>query len=148
MPVSYQIDEKSGVVTAVLRGTKNDALNVVAKRIGMENVNFGETKYNTLIISDKFVGKAKCRADDFFSVDFGKRLAKARCMKKYYKAKDAAISNWFVIAQNRIDEVYDILCSIQEKQENPNSLTNLLDEYEKAVNELVAISQKYGEMYK
>lgn len=33
------------------------------------------------------IGKAKCHENDTFDLEFGKKLARARCLKKYYKYK-------------------------------------------------------------
>lgn len=91
--ISYNVDKKNKVVVAKLTGCeydvdveftkrfiKNDSLSTIAV--------FPTREVN---LRKAYVGKCRFEADEPFDSELGKQIAKERCLKKYYKAKDKMI---------------------------------------------------------
>lgn len=96
MAVEYIVNPEKRTVVAILKGTELDAHKAIVRQVGEADESFFGFNSNwTTLIPDCFVGKAKCDPRDEFSIDEGKKIAKARCMEKYYRAKDSAIKQWY-----------------------------------------------------
>lgn len=119
MPIVYKVDKENMTVTATLSGTENDARNQISKQIGGEqNLSFGYTEDFDCKIPNQFEATVKCSPHDSFDEEIGKRLAKRRCMRKYYNSKDYAIETWYGVAFSRMNRVWEVINSNSYKQED------------------------------
>ena len=91
--ISYNVDEKNKVVVAKLTGCEHDVNREFAKRF-MKNDSLSTVEVYTTgeaNLRTEYVGKCRFEKDEPFDADLGKKIAKDRCLKKYYKAKDKII---------------------------------------------------------
>lgn len=110
MAIEYYVNEPKGTVVAVLNGTEYDALYSICKKIGsVDIIDFGVTESWSGFMPKCFKGIAKCDVRDKFDLEYGKRLAKSRCMKKYYDCKDKIVVKWFNNARNRMNSVENLI---------------------------------------
>ncbi len=84
MNVKYIVKEEQGIVVAVVKGCRRHAM----QELEMVDLVFSSDYY----ISDSYSGVARCMPEDTFDLEYGKKLAKSRCLKKYYSAKFAKIN--------------------------------------------------------
>lgn len=91
--ISYNVDEKNKVVVAKLTGCAHDVNAEFTKRF-LKNDSLSTIEVyptNEMHLRDTYVGKCRFEADEPFDSELGKQIAKERCLKKYYKAKDKMI---------------------------------------------------------
>ena len=87
--INYNIDEKTGIVTASISGCANDAMNTVNKALRANGFTMIDTE--CLKLPDTFTAKAKCHPEDTFDAEVGKKLAKQRLLDKYHTARVKAL---------------------------------------------------------
>lgn len=146
MAVEYIINEEKRTVVAILKGTELDAHKAIMRQVGdAEESFFGFNSNWTTLIPDSFTGKAKCDPRDEFSLDEGKKIAKARCMERYYRAKDVAIKTWYKNARVKMGRVEKLVRDIdtarlfkerKQKEEALNKYRTALEAVEEARAEL------------
>ena len=91
--ISYNVDEKNKVVVAKLTGCAHDVNAEFTKRF-LKNDSLSTIEVyptNEMNLRDSYVGKCRFEKDEPFDAELGKKIAKERCLKKYYKAKDKMI---------------------------------------------------------
>ena len=91
--ISYNVDEKNKVVVAKLTGCAHDVNAEFTKRF-LKNDSLSTIEVyptNEMHLRDTYVGKCRFEKDEPFDAELGKQIAKERCLKKYYKAKDKMI---------------------------------------------------------
>lgn len=75
-----------GTTIGELRGTKYDAINRIAKAMGMtKSLCFDPSKY---LMSDNFKAAVKPYGGDVYDKEFGEQEVKRKVMRKYYKQLD------------------------------------------------------------
>lgn len=86
MAIKYvQIPEKKMTI-AILENCRYDAAVKIAKVVGRtDSLCFNPEKY---LMANSFRAIAKCSPEDAWDAEVGKAVAKAKVMKKYYKAYD------------------------------------------------------------
>lgn len=100
--VKYHVDAENGIVVASLEGVEYDAACVINKYLGGSKMSVDEVKElkkqgaNIAIFEDnriknKYVGVARCHADDTFDEEKGKEIARKRMLIKYNKDKSEVI---------------------------------------------------------
>lgn len=80
----YKVPEQKKTV-AVLSGCQFDAINKIAKLTGESDYCVYSDKY---VMPDTFRVETRCHGDDVFDEETGRKIAKAKLMKKYYKCFD------------------------------------------------------------
>ena len=91
--ISYNVDEKNKVVVAKLTGCHHDVRTEFDKRF-LKNYSSSTIEvYPTIemCLRNEYVGKCRFEENEPFDAELGKQIAKERCLKKYYKAKDKMI---------------------------------------------------------
>ena len=91
--ISYNVDEKNKVVIAKLTGCEHDVNREFAKRF-IKNDSLSTIEVYTTCeanLRTEYVGKCRFEKDEPFDAELGKKIAKERCLKKYYRAKDKMI---------------------------------------------------------
>ena len=91
--ISYNVDKKNKVVIAKLTGCEHDVSTEFTKRF-LKNDSLSTIEVyptNEMHLRDSYVGKCRFEKDEPFDAELGKKIAKDRCLKKYYKAKDKMI---------------------------------------------------------
>lgn len=92
--ISYNVDRKNKVVIAKLTGCERDLQVEFSKRF-LKNDNSTSTievyPTNEMSLRKEYIGKCRFEKDEPFDAELGKQIAKERCLKKYYKAKDKMI---------------------------------------------------------
>ena len=91
--ISYNIDEKNKVVVAKLIGCEHDVSTEFTKRFlkNYSSSTIGVYPTSESLIRKEYIGKCRFEKDEPFDAELGKKIAKDRCLKKYYKAKDKMI---------------------------------------------------------
>lgn len=103
--IKYNINEKKGVVVAMIEQCEFDAIHKVMKRypplkeIELNDRTDVEDLYERFNLYDlrmphKFVGVAKCNDEDTFDEEVGVKLAGDRVKEKYNKTLNRLINNW------------------------------------------------------
>lgn len=91
--ISYNVDEKNKVVVAKLTGCEHDVsvefTKGFLKNDGLSTIEVYLTPEADL--RHEYIGKCRFEKDEPFDAELGKKIAKDRCLKKYYKAKDKMI---------------------------------------------------------
>lgn len=88
--IEYIINKEKRTVVAIMKGCRHDAYEDIIKTLHNNNIttfatqSFWELEY---FISDTYRGKAHCSEEDTWDEEIGKRIARSRMLKKYYKAK-------------------------------------------------------------
>lgn len=84
--IFYLIDEENKTITAKMR---TDCLvNDVYDAMGRWSLGIASNIYKNQELQRKyFEGTAKCSPEDKFDIELGKKLARARMLKKYYKVR-------------------------------------------------------------
>lgn len=92
--ITYNVDKKNKVVIAKLTGCERDLQVEFSKRF-LKNDNSTSTievyPTNEMSLRKEYIGKCRFEADEVFDEELGKQIAKERCLKKYYRAKDNMI---------------------------------------------------------
>lgn len=91
------------------------------------------TKYENETVK----GVAKCSPEDKFDLEKGKRLAKARCVKKFYNKKLNHARNTLTFFRELQDEITCLLAAAE------NDFDSVYDRYEDAVATVDEILEKY-----
>ena len=91
--ISYNVDEKNKVVVAKLTGCNHDVRTEFVKRFSKNDSLSTIEVYLTpeADLRHEYIGKCRFEKDEPFNAELGKQIAKERCLKKYYKAKDKMI---------------------------------------------------------
>lgn len=91
--ISYNIDEKNKVVVAKLTGCEYDVNQEFSKRFlkNYRSSTIGVYLTSESLIRKEYIGKCRFEENEPFDAELGKQIAKERCFKKYYKAKDKMI---------------------------------------------------------
>ena len=88
---------------AVLDGTKYDAINKIAKLTGESDLCLFGGKY---MMPDTFRVETRCHEGDVFDEEIGKKIAKAKLMKKYYRCYDRKMAK-FKASMDRLNNRVD-----------------------------------------
>lgn len=101
----YFVDIEKGVVAALMRDPMREAFNLREKvsHLSLANDVYLESLYSTFekYLSKPIRAKAICAEEDEFDLETGMRIARERCLAKYYKK----LTNAFVELNNKIDPV-------------------------------------------
>ena len=92
---------------AVLDGTRYDAINKIVKLTGESDVCLFCDKY---MMPDTFRVETRCHEGDVFNEEIGRKIAKAKLMKKYYKCFDRKMAMFKVSMDrlnNRVDDFFN-----------------------------------------
>lgn len=88
MAVKYYVVPEKRMVVAALGDCQYDACNKLAKLTDELDCVVYQDKYK---MPNNLRATAICHADDVFDVEVGKRIAKEKLMKRYYKHFDQKI---------------------------------------------------------
>lgn len=91
--ITYNVDRKNKVVIAKLTGCHFDVRTEFEKRF-LKNDSLSTIEVYPSIemnLRNEYVGKCRFEANEVFDEELGKQIAKERCLKKYYRAKDKMI---------------------------------------------------------
>lgn len=95
MAIKYVVNEKKKCVTAILEGTKYDAVNRINNRLHntgwVVDVNDCNEKF---MMPDKFVATIFCDERDEFDAEFGEQRAKKVVLDNYYKSMNKRIKHF------------------------------------------------------
>ena len=101
----YFVDIEKGVVAALMRDPMMEALKIRQKvtHITQSRGVYLDNIYSTFdtYLSNPIRAKATCAEEDEFVLEIGMRIARERCLAKYYKK----LTNAFVELNNKIDPV-------------------------------------------
>ena len=95
MAIKYVVNHEKKSVTAILEGTKFDAINRINNRI--HNTDWYLDPYDVhekFLMPDKFVSTVKCDERDEFDVGFGMERAKKVVLDNYYHSMNKRIKKW------------------------------------------------------
>lgn len=87
--IKYTVLPDQRITIASLKGTRYDAVKKIAKMIGGTPFAVVHEKY---LMPDKFQVVLKCDPRDEFSEAEGKRLARNKLMKNYYRSLDKRVN--------------------------------------------------------
>lgn len=93
--IHYHVNEKKGVVVAVLEGVEYDAMDLLMGKNKYLGYLSTWPRIQPFMLKDKYVGKAKCMKGDVFDIKVGKELAKKRLLFKYYRDLNKAFENFY-----------------------------------------------------
>ena len=85
MAIKYYVKPSTKQIFAELRGCEMDALNKIDKYMNGLAGCWGDQKY---FMKDTYRVSVRCSADDVFDEEVGKKIAKAKLMKTYYRDFD------------------------------------------------------------
>ena len=91
MAIKYYTVPEKKMTVAVLTNCQFDAANKIAKLTD----NFGSDFFmydDKYMMPDTFRVETRCHGDDVFDEETGKKIAKVKLMKKYYKCFDAKMA--------------------------------------------------------
>lgn len=94
--VKYFINENKRQVIGLLEGTEWDAMNKLEKMV--RDTDFCLVPNAKYMMPSKFKAVVTCDPRDQFDVEVGKRIAKQRVLKNYYKALDKRINRFLEAA--------------------------------------------------
>ena len=101
----YFVDIEKGVVAALMRDPMREAFNLRQKVTHLFHSNevYLDSLYSTFekYLSNPIRAKAICAEEDEFVLETGMRIARERCLAKYYKR----LTNAFIELNNKIDPV-------------------------------------------
>ena len=101
----YFVDIEKGVVAALIRDPMMEALKIRQKvtHISQTRGVYLDNIYSTFdtYLSKPIRAKATCAEEDEFDLEIGMRIARERCLAKYYKK----LTNAFIELNNKIDPV-------------------------------------------
>ena len=86
--IKYYVVPEDKKIIAVLQNCEWDALNKIEKMWGNFDCMMSSRKY---MMKNQYRVVVKCHEDDTFDVEIGKKIAKDKLMKRYYKDFDARI---------------------------------------------------------
>ena len=99
--ISYYIDKNNQTIVCVLSGCKH----IAVQRLNKYCRHFvADDKY---VISDIFVGKAKCSPDDEWNEDYGKKIALNRARHKRNLAINKKIREALLTSIEELTELVD-----------------------------------------
>lgn len=104
----YDIPQK-GMTVGVLNGTSMDALNKIGKITGGTTLCACDSRY---IMPDKFRAVVKVHGPDVYDQATGRRLAKEKLLKKYYKSFDEKMDMFrqdLIVLNSKVFETSDAL---------------------------------------
>jgi hypothetical protein len=101
----YFVDIEKGVVAALMKDPLREASKIAEKTFNMM-INVGFYPDFNYKIFEKYLSKpirakATCAEEDEFDLEIGMRIARERCLAKYYKK----LTNAFVDLNNKIDPI-------------------------------------------
>ena len=101
----YYVDIEKGVVAALMRDPLKEASKAAGKvfNICVRNNFYPEGNYDTFTkhLSKPIRAKATCAEGDEFDLETGMKIARDRCLAKYYKK----LTNAFVDLNNLVDPI-------------------------------------------
>ena len=101
----YFVDIEKGVVAALMRDPMREAFKPRQKvtHLSLANDVYLDSLYSTFekYLSNPIRAKATCAEEDEFDLETGMRIARERCLAKYYKR----LTNAFIELNNKIDPV-------------------------------------------
>ena len=111
MAIKYVVIPERKKTIAILEGTEWDALNRIEKMTG--DSSFYSHKY---LMPNRFKASTICDDRDNYDIEEGKRIAKEKLMKNYYKSMDKKIEMFRndLIALN--SKVFETSPEIMEEQ--------------------------------
>ena len=86
--IKYYYKPSTRQTYAVLNNCRFDAINKISKLMGNLEWCMCSNKY---MMNDTYRVSVRCSADDVFSEEEGRKQAKAKLMKKYYKDFDRCV---------------------------------------------------------
>lgn len=104
MAIKYYSIPSKGQTVAILRDTEMDAINKINKCMNGFDWCFCTKKY---LMPKQFRVVVKVHGDDVFSEEEGKKIAKQKLLRKYYKAFDARMDMFrsdLIILNGRVFE--------------------------------------------
>ena len=93
------VNEEKGIVTVVINGCEDDAVNTISKRFDTDEIGIVNA------LNKSYAGVARCNPEDKFERQVGCNLAAKRAMDKHKKAHTQAIKDWQVNALRLIRNV-------------------------------------------
>ena len=85
--MKYYINEEKRTVTAVMEVNEDAIFDYLDKKWNINLYFSKESKeLKALYMPTKFVGVARCVEEDVFDPNIGKRIAREKALKKYYKS--------------------------------------------------------------
>ena len=149
--IRYYIDESKKTVVAVLENCWNDFyheffypkfwkefMNICRtyeKSIFAHDLYDGSSDYmpNRIRLKNKYVGIAKCSKDDVFNAEYGKEIARAKVLRKYYTHKQCVLLTFRYRLEDMYDKIYESCDKMIEsyKKKSYNNLSFLSDVNEK-----------------
>lgn len=101
----YFVDIEKGVVAALMRDPLKEAAKISEKTFNTMVIVGFYPDFNYRIfekyLSNPIRAKATCAEEDEFDLEIGMRIARERCLAKYYKK----LTNAFVELNNKIDPI-------------------------------------------
>jgi predicted AlkP superfamily phosphohydrolase/phosphomutase len=85
MAIKYYTNPEKQETYAVLSNCQWDAINRINKYMGDDWIFLNATKY---MMPRTFKAKVRCSAEDTYDESVGRKMAKEKVMKKYYKCFD------------------------------------------------------------
>lgn len=115
--IEYRVNKDKGVVCAFMKDCNRDFVNYVYNCTAVHrngNCNYVASLINRKYLEefpDKFVAVAKCNSEtgDTFNEEFGKEVAKAKLLSKYYSVRGRFIRNIFADIQEMFETTLDNL---------------------------------------
>ena len=89
--IKYYYKPSTRQTYAVLNGCRFDAVNKISKMMGNLEWCMCSNKY---MMNDTYRVSVKCSDEDVFSEEEGRKQAKAKLMKKYYKDFDRCVDRF------------------------------------------------------
>lgn len=105
MAIKYVVNEEKRSVTAILEGTKFDAVNRINNRL--RETDWEIDPYGALskfLMPNKFVATVKCDERDVFNEQFGRDRAKKVVMDNYYKSMNKRIRHFEVSLRDTVQK--------------------------------------------
>lgn len=111
--LDFIVNKEKRTVTCIASDCKFDIVNDLTKKLSSEKIDTQMILISDilatdlLLISDTFVGVAKCSPFDTFDEEYGKRLAIRKMRVKYNAAKDKVMNRFW-------DRYHDVLSILSE----------------------------------
>lgn len=107
MAIEYVVNEEKRSVTAILRGTKFDAVNRINNRLRDTDWEIDPCgALDKFLMPDKFVATVKCDERDTFNEQFGRGRAKKIVMDNYHKSLNKRVRNFEVSLRHTVQKFY------------------------------------------
>ena len=93
MAVKYYTNPEKKQIVAVLSGTKYDAVNRITKMMNCENSEFimSPSLYTKYLMPGQYKVVVTCDERDTYDEEVGKKIAKKKLLRNYYKSVDKRI---------------------------------------------------------